>query len=63
MHVCRQLVISVLSAAACLTAVAAVPDSYIQISNNSGLSNSSVTTIFQDSSDEIWFGTWNGLNR
>ena len=63
MHVCRQLVISVLSAAACLTAAAAVPDSYIQISNNSGLSNSSVTTIFQDSSDEMWFGTWNGLNR
>ncbi len=63
MHVCRQLVISVLSAAACLTAAAAVPDNYIQINNNSGLSNSSVTTIFQDSSDEMWFGTWNGLNR
>ena len=43
--------------------VAAVPDGYTQISNNAGLSNSSVTSIFQDSEDEMWFGTWNGLNR
>lgn len=40
-----------------------IPEGYTQISNNSGLSNSSVTTIFQDSSGEMWFGTWNGLNR
>lgn len=55
--------------AMCLMAVlesvsrAAVPDGYMQISNNAGLSNSSVNVIFQDSSDEMWFGTWNGLNR
>lgn len=38
-------------------------EGYMRISNNSGLSNSSVTVIFQDSEDVMWFGTWNGLNR
>ena len=42
---------------------ASVPDGFIQINNNTGLSNSSVTAIFQDSDDVMWFGTWNGLNR
>lgn len=42
---------------------ASVPDGFIQINNNTGLSNSSVTSIFQDSDDVMWFGTWNGLNR
>ena len=34
----------------------------VNITNNDGLSNSSVTTIFQNSSGLMWFGTWDGLN-
>ncbi|HUH28034.1 hybrid sensor histidine kinase/response regulator transcription factor [Gelidibacter sp.] len=34
-----------------------------QLDNTSGLSNSSVNTIFQDSEDLLWIGTWDGLNR
>lgn len=34
-----------------------------RLTNADGLSNSSVTTIFQDSSNLMWFGTWDGLNR
>jgi len=36
---------------------------YRHITNNDGLSNSSVNTIFQDSYGYIWFGTWDGLNK
>jgi len=34
-----------------------------QLDNSNGLSNSSVNTIFQDSENLIWIGTWDGLNR
>jgi signal transduction histidine kinase/DNA-binding response OmpR family regulator/ligand-binding sensor domain-containing protein len=34
-----------------------------QLDNIHGLSNSSVNTIFQDSENLIWIGTWDGLNR
>jgi signal transduction histidine kinase/DNA-binding response OmpR family regulator/ligand-binding sensor domain-containing protein len=34
-----------------------------RLTNGDGLSNSSVTCIFQDSSLQMWFGTWDGLNR
>ncbi|MEE9363685.1 MAG: two-component regulator propeller domain-containing protein [Cellulophaga sp.] len=34
-----------------------------QLDNTKGLSNSSVNTIFQDSENLIWIGTWDGLNR
>jgi|26BtaG_2_1085354.scaffolds.fasta_scaffold00339_8 signal transduction histidine kinase/DNA-binding response OmpR family regulator/ligand-binding sensor domain-containing protein len=34
-----------------------------QLDNTNGLSNSSVNTIFQDSEDLLWIGTWDGLNR
>lgn len=34
-----------------------------RLCNNDGLSNSSVNTIFQDSENIMWFGTWDGLNR
>lgn len=33
------------------------------LSNNDGLSNSSVNTIFQDRNGIMWFGTWDGLNK
>ncbi|MFH4966515.1 response regulator [Gaetbulibacter sp. M235] len=34
-----------------------------QLDNTNGLSNSSVNTIFQDSENLLWIGTWDGLNR
>ena len=34
-----------------------------QLDNTNGLSNSSVNTIFQDSENMLWIGTWDGLNR
>lgn len=34
-----------------------------QITNNDGLSNSSINVIYQDSYDLMWFGTWDGLNK
>ena len=34
-----------------------------QIGNSQGLSNSSINTIFQDSDNLLWIGTWDGLNR
>jgi len=33
------------------------------LDNTKGLSNSSVNTIFQDSENLLWIGTWDGLNR
>jgi ligand-binding sensor domain-containing protein len=35
---------------------------YQQIDNSSGLSNSCINAIYQDSDNIIWFGTWDGLN-
>ena len=37
------------------------PVKFLDISD--GLSNNSVTTIFQDSDGYMWFGTYDGLNR
>ncbi len=34
-----------------------------QLDNTKGLSNSSVNTIFQDSENLLWIGTFDGLNR
>jgi signal transduction histidine kinase/ligand-binding sensor domain-containing protein/AraC-like DNA-binding protein len=34
-----------------------------QLDNSTGLSNSSVNYIFQDSQKLTWIGTWDGLNR
>lgn len=36
--------------------------SVVNLTNNDGLSNSSINTILQDSSGVMWFGTWDGLN-
>lgn len=33
-----------------------------RLGNNDGLSNSAVTTIYQDLHGLMWFGTWDGLN-
>lgn len=39
--------------------------SYIlkQLDNATGISHSSVNTVFQDSDNLLWLGTWDGLNR
>jgi signal transduction histidine kinase/DNA-binding response OmpR family regulator/ligand-binding sensor domain-containing protein len=34
-----------------------------QLDNASGISHSSVNTVFQDSDNLLWLGTWDGLNR
>jgi ligand-binding sensor domain-containing protein len=34
-----------------------------QLDNTKGLSNSSINTIFEDSENLLWIGTWDGLNR
>lgn len=34
-----------------------------QITNEDGLSNSAVNSIFKDSRGFMWFGTWDGLNQ
>ena len=34
-----------------------------KIDSGQGLSNSAVTSIFLDSKDYMWFGTWDGLNK
>ena len=34
-----------------------------KIDNDQGISNSAVTSIFLDSRQYMWFGTWDGLNR
>ncbi|MBK0378912.1 hybrid sensor histidine kinase/response regulator transcription factor [Mucilaginibacter segetis] len=35
---------------------------YQQIDNSTGLSNSCINSIYQDSDNIVWFGTWDGLN-
>lgn len=35
---------------------------FVNLTNNDGLSNSSINTISQDSDGLMWFGSWDGLN-
>lgn len=55
-HICIVILLSVMAT-----------NTYAQnvvkhISNSDGLSNNSVNCIFQDSENNIWIGTWDGLN-
>lgn len=34
----------------------------VKLTNNDGLSNSSINDIYQDSNGLMWFGSWDGLN-
>lgn len=45
-----------------LAGIANAQYAYKQIDNSTGLSNSCINTIYQDSDNIIWFGTWDGLN-
>jgi len=47
------------------TAATYAQEGYIfqQLDNRSGMSNSAVNCIFQDSDGMLWIGTWDGLNR
>lgn len=40
----------------------AVTYDLVNITNNDGLSNSSINKVYQDSRGLMWFGTWDGLN-
>lgn len=39
------------------------PLPYQHISKTNGLSNSAITSIYMDSYDYVWFGSWDGLNQ
>ncbi|WP_437399515.1 hybrid sensor histidine kinase/response regulator transcription factor [Flagellimonas lutimaris] len=51
------------SSAATHTAVSESDYGIEQLDNTSGISHSSVNTVFQDSNNLLWLGTWDGLNR
>lgn len=55
--------ISIIVLALLISAFCANAADIEKLTNEDGLSNSSITTIFQDSSHLMWFGTWDGLNR
>ena len=60
----KLLIISLLITANCLQLFSQVNDIHFQrLSSQDGLSNGSVTSIFQDSQGYMWFGTWDGLNK
>jgi len=46
----------------CFSAVFSREYDIQNLKNSDGISNSSVTKIYQDSTGLIWFGTWDGLN-
>lgn len=56
----RQICAFILSL--CMSVFSASAVDIERLTNTEGLSNSSVITIFQDSSHLMWFGTWDGLN-
>ncbi|MDL2212407.1 response regulator [Bacteroides sp. OttesenSCG-928-J23] len=58
-HIRLLPILFVLMACACQ---ASANSRYEQITNSTGLSNSSINCIMQDSTGIVWFGTWDGLN-
>lgn len=57
----KILIVTFVAIAVCTTAIATNIRS-MYITNADGLSNSSVTCIYQDSHHFVWLGTWDGLN-
>ena len=59
----RKIFISVWVGSTLLASAHAAEYRVRQITNQDGLTNSSVNMIFQDHSGRVWFGTWDGLDR
>jgi signal transduction histidine kinase/ligand-binding sensor domain-containing protein/CheY-like chemotaxis protein/AraC-like DNA-binding protein len=58
-----KLALLVFSIAGLLPTEGTPPWPFQHINKESGLSNSSITAVYMDSHDYVWFGSWDGLNR
>ena len=62
-HLCPLYIFLTLSLACPLLSAQVIAPKFVSLSQEQGLSNNSVTCIYQDRTGFIWIGTRNGLNR